>query len=85
MVDRFDFEVDSYGGCDMCGARAEKCDTGDYVLYDDYAKIEAENKRLEDLMLEVQGYLTAVKDGSMSRNNSENLACELLDSIENKL
>jgi len=85
MVDRFDFEVDSDGGCDMCGAMAEKCDTGDYVLYDDYAKIEAENKRLEDLMLEVQGYLTAVKDGSMSRNNSENLACELLDSIENKL
>jgi CHASE3 domain sensor protein len=48
-------------------------------------QLEAENKRFKDLMLEVQSYLTAAKDGSMSRNNSENLACELLDSIENKL
>jgi hypothetical protein len=48
MVDKYDFDVESEGGCDMCGAIAEKCNTGDYVLYDDYAKLQAENEDLQN-------------------------------------
>ena len=40
MVKRYDFEIDGCGGCDMCGVTAEECATGDYVLYDDYVKVE---------------------------------------------
>lgn len=35
-----------------------------------------------DLLEEIQGYLIAAHDGSMSRNNSEHLAGELLDAID---
>lgn len=34
------------------------------------------------LLAEIIGYLTAAADGGMSRNNSENLASELLAKIE---
>jgi len=70
MVDRYDFDVDSEGGCDMCGAMAEKCNTGDYVLYDDYAKLEAENKALKDILKK------AYKGFS---DDNPDLAFELLD------
>jgi len=38
-------------------------------------------KEAADLLREVHGYLTAAADGSMSRNNSEQLASELLEAI----
>jgi hypothetical protein len=34
---------------------------------------------------EIRGYLVASADGSMSRNNSEQLASELLDNLDNIL
>ena len=34
----------------MCGVTAEECDTGDYVLYDDYDHL----RRKANLLLEVQ-------------------------------
>ena len=39
-VDRYDFEIDSCGGCDMCGVKAEKCESGDFVLYEDYLLLD---------------------------------------------
>ncbi len=42
------------------------------------AEVEAANS----LFTEVRDYLQCVVDSSMSRNNSQNLAMELLDSIE---
>jgi hypothetical protein len=36
-----------------------------------------------ELLKEIQAYLIAASDGTMSRNNSENLASELLEKIEN--
>jgi len=37
-----------------------------------------------DLLEEIKSYLIAAADGSMSRNNSEQLAAELLDKINFK-
>ncbi len=39
-------------------------------------------KEAADLLSEIQGYLIAASDGTMSRNNSENLAGELLDKLD---
>ena len=35
-----------------------------------------------DLLAEIRGYLVASSDGSMSRNNSEQIASELLEQID---
>lgn len=38
-------------------------------------------KEAADLLREIRGYLQAAEQGSMSRNNSEQLAGELLEAI----
>ncbi len=48
-----------------------------YSLEDD--KLRGEASRI---LVEVKGYLIAAADGSMSRNNIENLASELLLMLE---
>ena len=48
MVDRYDLNTDNYGGCDMCDVSVEEDAKGDYVLYEDYAKLEAENGALRN-------------------------------------
>ena len=48
-----------------------------YSLEDDQLRDDAAR-----ILIEVKGYLIAAADGSMSRNNSENLAGELLAMLE---
>jgi len=48
---------------------------GEFVLFDD----------VHNLLNEVRGYLVAAADGSMSRNNSEQLASELLANLDDLL
>ena len=39
-ADRYHFEIDSPGFCDICGATSEKCESGDFVLYEDYLLLD---------------------------------------------
>jgi len=54
--------------------RAGQCDE-----YGWHCDIELE---AAELLEEIYGYLTAAADGSMSRNNSEQLASELLEKFK---
>lgn len=43
---------------------------------------QAARANISDLLQEVRGYLQCVIDQSMSRNNAENLASELIETID---
>ena len=47
-----------------------------------YMGYQQQKHRADSLLGEIRGYLVAASDGSMSRNNSEQLAAELLKMID---
>lgn len=70
------YELDYYesildGEVTQC-CDVKKSDDGEWVKFEDHKKF----------LEEVRCYLVAAADGSMSRNNSENLAEELLESLK---
>jgi hypothetical protein len=72
--------IETYDGREYFRVKCENGHAWDEWLDTEEEAIEAWNEE-PALLQDIRGYLVAAADGSMSRNNSEQLASELLQQI----
>ena len=57
---RYDPEPDHYGGCDMCSAKMEECEDGEYVLFEDATKSAMREANSNAVLAEVRAVLEVI-------------------------